>query len=264
MLKDFRKYFILWYYNLKAETALRQSFLMLVFGMVLNDVAFVAVWVFFFQSFGSFNGWQASDALGLEAMAAATYGLGYFFAAGPRKLPRMVDSGYFDNLLLTPGNLHLKIFAAFIRPSAIGDIIFGTILSIIYFIVVPAAWWQILAWFLVMIPGGIIVANFALFASLISFWVTDSDQLSYSLTDMMINPSLYPSAVYNQTMRFIFIYILPALAVGSLPVEAFRQNNYLISALVWALAFLWIAIANISLRVSVKHYESANLVANRV
>ena len=63
---ELRKYIFLLLYNLKAESALQKSFWILILGMMLNDIAFVLVWVFFFQSFIQFSSvvrvliWQRS------------------------------------------------------------------------------------------------------------------------------------------------------------------------------------------------------------
>jgi len=264
LLKELDKAFFIWKINFRSELAMRKSFLLLTFGMIINDLAFPIVWIFFFLNFGSFNGWEVADVIGLQAMAGLTIGLSFFTAGGATKLPQQIDSGYFDNHLLTPGNLYLKIFVSHIRTSALGDVFYGLIMTVIYFILIQANPLQIFIWILPIIPAVMIINNFILITGLVGFFINDATYLAGSLQDTLIGPSLYPSGAYSGALRFFFIFIIPAIAIGGLPVEIIKNNSYYMIFGIWLLAVIWTVLAYTLLNAVVKKYESANLLANRV
>lgn len=264
LIKELDKAFFIWRINLRSELAMRKSFLILTIGMIINDLAFPIVWIFFFLNFGSFNGWEVADVIGLQAMAGLTIGLSFFTAGGATKLPQQIDSGYFDNLLLTPGNLYLKIFVSHIRTSALGDVFYGLIMTVIYFILIQANILQMIMWLLPIIPAVMIINNFILITGLVGFFINDATYLAGTLQDTLIGPSLYPSGAYSGALRFFFIFIIPAIAIGGLPVEIIKNNSYYMILGIWGLGLLWTGLGYILLNAAVKKYESANLLANRV
>jgi len=264
LIKEFKKMAAMWHTNLRSELAMKQSFLMLTIGMIINDLAFPLVWIFFFMQFGDINGWNIKDIVGLQGMTALTIGLSFFTAGGANKLPQQIDTGYFDNHLLTPGNLYLKIFASHIRTSALGDVIYGTVMSVIYLVLIHADAGQILMWLLPVLPAVVIVNNFTLITGLVAFYITDASYLASSLLDTLVGPSLYPSGTYSSGLRFFFIFIVPAIVVGGLPVEIVKNYSWWLILGIWALAAVWTILANLALKAAVKKYESANLLANRV
>lgn len=261
---ELNKIFTLWRFNLKSELAMRQSFLLLTVGMIINDLAFVIVWVFFFMRFGTVNGWQAVDVIGLQAMVTMVYGLGFFFGGGANKLTQQIDSGYFDTHLLTPGNLYLKLFANHIRTSALGDILYGLITTTVFFIMIKAGLVDIMVWILCLIPATIILCNYNLIAGMIGFLVTDASYLAGSLLDVLVGSSTYPSGTYNEFLRFCFVFVIPSIVIGGLPVEIIKNHSYELVFLIWAIAIFWVLLAVFLLKKAIKRYESANLLANRV
>jgi ABC-2 type transport system permease protein len=250
--------------NLMAAAELRFSFLMQVVGMVVNNFAFVVVWLLFFKAFGTINGWSGVEVIGLQGFVAITFGLAFSFCYGANNLDSFVNNGTFDSILLTPKNLYLRILTTTTMTSAIGDTIFGIILFAIYTYITHASLVQIILLISLIIPATTIFINFALMASCISFYLPDSAQLSDDAFDILVGPSLYPSGVYQGVIRFIFIFIIPSIAVGGLPIEAVKNINVAEVALIWALAAAWFFVALWVLRKGVRRYESANLTGARV
>ena len=66
--------------NLENSAELRSSFLMNVFGMALNNIAFIFLWVFFVKSVGVVGGWTAYDIVGLQGFI--TFSGGFILSAG--------------------------------------------------------------------------------------------------------------------------------------------------------------------------------------
>lgn len=250
--------------NIVAAAELRFTFIMQVGGMVINNTSFLIVWILFFQVFGEINGWNAKETIALQGFLAIVYGFTFSFFSGVAELPNAIHNGVFDSLLLTPRNLYLRILTLVTRTSAIGDIIYGFLALIVYFILIQASIGQILLMFLLLIPSTLIMVNFALITSCLGFFIPNSEDLSRNVFEIMFGPSLYPAGVFQGGMRIFFLFILPTLALAGLPVEAVKELNFVEILIVLGLAFIWTLIAIFVLNQSIKRYESGNLTGARV
>jgi ABC-2 type transport system permease protein len=250
--------------NFSSAAALRGAFLMQIIGMMVNDAFFIAIWVFFFRTFGKINGWTATEYFAMMGVNACAFGLAMSLFYGSALLPRMIDNGSFDNLLLSPRRLYLRILTAGFNMSAVGDFFFGIALICFYAIFFHASALQIFQLLSLCIPAAAIICNFSLFTSLIAFFIPDSFTLAKNAFDMFLSPSLYPAGLFGGALRFIFIFIVPSLAIGGLQVEAVIKADWKIYGLVWLLAIIWTVITVWALAAAVKKYESGNLTGARV
>ncbi|HPO06000.1 MAG TPA: ABC-2 family transporter protein [Candidatus Gracilibacteria bacterium] len=250
-------------FNILNSAELRLSFIFQLLGMCLNNFLIVVSWIFFFQNFGSINGWSTTEFIGLQSFTAIIYGIAFSFAAGAMELPNLVNFGIFDSILLSPRNLYLAILTSKTRISALGDILFGLILLVAFFIINPIGFGASLILISLMIPATIILINFALICGCIAFFIPDSRDLSRVGFETMFAPSMYPSGLFQGGLRFFFLFIIPSIAIAGLPIEAIKNWNYLSILLVWTLAILWTAIALLVLKIGIKRYESSNLTGAR-
>ena len=249
--------------NFHNESELRGAFLLQIIGMFLNNFAFVLVWIFFFRAFGSINHWSTNETIALQGFIALVFGFCFAFGGGVRTLPRKIYNGSFDNFLLTPRSLYLRIATSGMDTSAFGDIIFGFALMVLYVILAHLSVLQVFLLATLTIPAALIFYNVAFLAHMIGFVLPDSERLSGSMFEMFFSPSMYPAALYQGVMRFIFFFGIPALAIGGVPVEVVRDVNPTWYVLIWAVAIAWTVIANIVLARMVRSYESGNLIGSR-
>ncbi len=56
--------------NIQSSAELRTSFLMNVFGMAINNTAFIILWGFFVNTVGKIGGWTVADIIGLQGFVA--------------------------------------------------------------------------------------------------------------------------------------------------------------------------------------------------
>ena len=68
--------------NIASAAELRVSFLMQVVGMMLNNTAFLVVWILFFKAFGDINGWTANEMFALQGFVAVAYGFTFSLFSG--------------------------------------------------------------------------------------------------------------------------------------------------------------------------------------
>jgi ABC-2 type transport system permease protein len=249
--------------NYRNEAELKTSFMVQVIGMVVNDAAFLFVWLFFFSAFGTINNWSYNETIALQGYIALTFGLAFSFGDGARYLAERVHNGIFDNLLLRPKNLYLSIVTSNMQISALGDVLYGLILFGIYIFVAHPSFLQIFLLLTMAIPTTLIFLNIAIICSLVAFFVPDADKLSKNLFEVFFSPSFYPSSLYTGAIRFVFFFIIPAIAIGGVPVEIVRDVNIPMYLVIWALGIGWTILASFLLKLAVKRYESSNLIGAR-
>jgi ABC-2 type transport system permease protein len=249
--------------NVKAAAELRTAFALQILGMMLNNMSFLIIWLFFANAFGKVNGWGAAEIIMLDGLAALIFGIAFGFGAGSRSLPDVIHNGVFDNFLLNPRVLYIRIIVNRIEVSAFGDMLFGSILVIIASVLMQINILQFGLLLGLIIPAGLIMLNFGIITSLLAFIVTDASEISRNAFEIFFGPSLYPGGLFQGSLRFFFMFIIPSLFVGAFPVEVIRDSNIQGLILTWAIAILWTIIAVILLNKAVKHYESSNLIGAR-
>ncbi len=258
MLKDLNFAFYAIKKNIQSSAELRASFLINIFGMVLNNSAFVILWVYFVKSVGIIGGWTAADIIGFQGFAALSYGVVFSMGAGIRKLPEYVTSGAFDGFMLSPKNLLVRVATSSFNSSAIGDGVFGLACLIIYAVLIHASLGQILLMILLIFFSIAVFLSTAIAVFSTSFLFVDSLAVSTSLFELFMTPTLYHGGAFQGTMRFIFTFVIPSLVVGALPVEALKDFSVAKIALIGVLAVLWFILSQKIFEKAVRKYESSN------
>lgn len=245
--------------NIQNSAELRTSFLMSIIGMAINNTAFVLLWMFFAQSVGIVGGWTAGDIIGLQGFVAISFGLAFAFLGGIFNMDEIVANGAFDRYLLAPKNLILRVATSSLRISALGDIVFGVVCLVIYIILVQASIWQILLMlYLCLISGIVFFAGMTVIYSM-SFLFTDATSVTRGFFEMFLTPALFHGGAFQGLLRFFFIFVIPSLVVGALPVEMIKHFSLSNLILVTVLAAVWTFLAVKVFYFGVRHYESSNL-----
>lgn len=244
--------------NLKNEKELKSSFIISIIGMCLNNISFLILWYYFGKTIGKINGWEAYDIFGLYGISTTSFGIVMGFFAGTFKIPEYISSGNFDRYLLTPKNILLKVSTSKIRVSAFGDLLFGIICFIIFSICNKLTIVQYLFSILLIIISGIILYSFGLVCMSISFYLMDGYNISNGLFGMFIGNSTYHGGAFTGFLRFVFIFIMPSLLLGAVPVEIIKTLS--VSSLIFIvfLTICWLTISILFFYKSLRKYESNN------
>jgi len=243
---------------LQSSAELRTSFLMNIFGMFINNTAFIVMWMAFSHAVGTIGGWTAIDIIALESYAALSLGTVFFFFGGIQKLPQYVLSGSFDRFLLSPKNPLLRMMTSHMMVSAFGDIIFGIAGLVLYAVLGGLNLTSI-----VMLVLGGILGVFAFLATSIgifsvSFFIMDTNIVSRGLFELYFTPSMYHGGAFSSGLRAFFTYVIPSLLVAILPVEATRNQSWETLGFIALLGCLWFALSVYIFHLGIRKYESAN------
>lgn len=244
--------------NIQSSAELRTSFLMNVVGMAINNTAFIILWVFFIKSVGVIGGWTAADIVGLQGFTAISYGLAFSLGAGIRKLPDHVASGAFDRFMLSPKNILVRVATSSFSASAVGDIVFGVTCLAIYGVLVHAGISQVLLMLLLVVLSTVLFFAVTTVIYSASFLFTDANSVVSGLFEMFLTPAIFHGGAFQGAMRAFFIFVIPALLVGTLPIEIIRNMSMDKLAIVVIFALIWAVLSVKIFSWAVRRYESSN------
>jgi len=258
MMNDFRFALYSIKKNIQGSAELRSSFLLNVFGMALNDIAFIFLWTFFVHSVGTVGGWTSIDIVGLLGFSAFSYGAVMSIFYGIFKLPDHVATGAFDRFMLSPKNLLFRVATSALLPSAVGDLLFGGVCIIIYAFSIHIGLNQF--FILCSLTIGVCLAFLAVIIAVFStsFLFVDANTVTNSLFNLFLGPSLFHGGAFQGAVRFIFTFIIPSLLIGGLPVEALKNSSWPSTALIIGYAAFLFIVSIMVFNRAVKKYESSN------
>ena len=245
--------------NFKNEKELKASFLITVFGMAINNIAFLLLWYYFGKTVGELNGWKAIDIFGLYAFTSGSFGLVTAFLGGIINIPQYISSGTFDKYLLTPKNILVKVSTSKIVNSALGDALFGLICLIIYSVGAKLSFIQILVSLYLILIACVVYYSFSLISMSVSFYLMDGSNVSQGLWNMFVSNSLYHGGAFTGILRIVFMFAIPSLLVGAVPVEIIKNLSLGNILFLTGMAAIWLIAAISFFYKSLKKYESNNL-----
>ncbi|MBE6160222.1 MAG: hypothetical protein E7157_04160 [Lactobacillales bacterium] len=244
--------------NFKNEKELKSSFIISVVGMAINNIAFLILWYYFGKTVGEINGWKPLDIFGLYGFTSTTFGLVDSLFNGLYKIPEYITTGNFDKYLLTPKNILLKVSTSKISTSALGDLLFGIVCFIIFAFFNKLTIIQLMLSLLLIILSSIIFYSFSLICMSISFYLMDGHNVSTGLYGTFVSNSLYHGGAFTGVLRAIFIFIIPSLLVGAVPVEIVKGLSLDGLIVVIFLATFWFLFSVFFFYKSLRKYESNN------
>jgi ABC-2 type transport system permease protein len=245
--------------NIRNEKELKSSFIISIFGMAINNIAFLILWYYFGKTVGELNGWQPMDVFGLYGFGTTSYGLVCSMFCGILDIPTYITTGNLDKYLLTPKNILVKITTSKIRVSAIGDLLFGIICFIIFAISSRLSFLQILLSIVLILLASIIFYSFSLICMSISFYIMDGHNVSEGIFGMFVGNSLYHGGAFTGVLRIVFIFVMPSLLLGAVPVEIVKTLSASSFILITLLTVFWFILSVLFFYKSLRKYESNNL-----
>ena len=244
--------------NFQNAKELKSAFITSIIGMCLNNTAFIVLWFNFGAMIGNINGWGPFDIFGLYGFSTTSYGIVCTFFYGIYNIPSYISSGNFDKYLLTPKNILMKVATSSISTSAIGDLLFGIICFGIFAVVSKLTLLQILLSLLLMLITSVIFFSFSLICMSISFYLMDGENISSGMYQMFLTPSLYHGGAFSGVLRIIFIFVVPSLLLGAIPVELIHNISVINLVMILLLTIFWFLISIMFFYKSLKKYESNN------
>lgn len=247
-------------YNIMREMTNRVSFLTNVGFMILNNATFVIQWLLLFSLKEDIGGYSLEDVMVLWGLAAGTYGFAHVFFQRAYMLPDLIINGKLDSFLVQPKNVLLSVISSGTSTSAIGDIIYGYMVLILFHFSVSNL---ILFTYFSMI-GALILAAFAVITGSISFWLVRGDMLAENLNNIIINFSTYPDGIFKGIVRLLLYTLVPVGMVVYLPLKVILNFDLISLLIVTGFAITLVLLAFFVFYKGLKRYSSSNLMSARI
>ena len=193
-------------------------------------------------------------------MASATYGFSHFFFKKAYNLSDIINTGKLDSFLVQPKNVLLSVITTDVEPSAIGDILYGFIMIILYKFTIES----VLLFTLLGICGGLIVTSVAVILNSLSFWFHKSDIISETGTGLMVSFATYPDGVFKGIVKILLYTIVPVGLSNYIPVRILINFDFKLVLLVLLFTALFIFFAFFIFFKGLKRYSSSNLMIARM
>jgi ABC-2 type transport system permease protein len=228
--------------------------------MILNNATFIIQWIILFRLNKNIGGYGMKEIMVLWALAASTYGLSHIFFNMAYDLPELIINGKLDSYLVQPKNVLLGVISSGTNTSAIGDLIYGYVVFVIF----NFSFGGLLLFTFLSITGALILTAFAVLTGSIGFWIVKGDMISNNLQSMMIHFSTYPDGIFKGIVRLILYTAIPVGLIIYLPVRvilSFHLTYLLI--LIGFTAFI-IFLAFYVFYKGLRRYTSSSLMSARV
>ncbi len=259
ILKIFRRYFKL---NLASQMEYRASFLVQVFGMVLNNAAFIVFWGVLFSTMGgSIVGYEMRDVMFLWAVASSAFGFCYILFHNVSRISHLIITGELDTFLLQPVPVLANILGASTQASAWGDFFYGWVLFFIFWGLNLEA---LLIFVLAVLIGGFVFTGIQIMAHTLTFYLGNAQLIVGSAFEFMISFSIYPEGIFSGVIRAAIYSILPAAFVTHIPLALATNFSVGIFLLWLAGSLVYCVIAVLFFYRGLRKYESGNLIITRM
>lgn len=246
----------LWKTNLLAALEYRASFISQVLGMLLNNAAFLAFWLLFFQRFPEVNGWGMRDMLGLYGMTATGFGLGVVLFGNALSLADIIGQNGLDPYLSLPRPVLLHVLASGSRISGWGDILTGLLCMALLGPGDAAAW---LRYGVASLASMAVFISFLVLVASLTFWIGSASALSGQAINAILAFATYPMSIFDGAAKLILLTVIPAAFVGAVPAAFVRQYTGSGLLQLAAAALIALLLATATFHRGLRHYESGGL-----
>lgn len=238
------------------------SFIIQVFGMALNNSAFIVFWYFLFQRIGgSLAGYQMSDVMFLWAMTASGFGMSVVLFGNAMVLSRMIYQGELDVYLLQPKGVLPNVLLSRTIVSGWGDLAYGLILFTATQTMTLSGWALFILFSVLMC--GVLTALRVLYHSL-TFWLGNAEDFAALGSELVVSFTLYPGSIFDGPILVALYSVVPAALIAYVPVEIFREFDAgRLLGVIGGDAALILA-AMLLFRAGLHRYESGNRIGTRM
>lgn len=246
--------------NFKSAIEYKVNFFLQLFGMLLNNGAFILFWLSLLGHTGALGGYQFTDVMFLWSIGPAAFGLAHAFCGNISRLGTMIQQGELDVYLLQPKDPQLHALISRTDVSAWGDVLYAVL--VISFLPGDGLKWGLFVLF--SLSGAVIfTATYTLVHSLSFFW-GGSLGIFRAFQEFLLSFSLYPEKIFPQGLRWVFYTIIPSGFLVFLPLEVFKQGDFWLIPVILSGTLGYLALSVVVFRWGLRKYESGNLVGTRL
>ena len=247
-------------YALMKEMLNKVSFISNIVFMILNNASFILEWVIFYSLRDNFGGYTFKMVLLLWGISASTYGFAHFIFKNAFNLHETITNGKLDSYLVQPKNVLLSSITTSVEPSAIGDLLYGYIMLLLYGFTIK----RFLLFTLFTILGGCVITSLAVILSSLSFWFNKADVIADTGNGLVTSFATYPDSIFKGFVKVLLYTIIPVGITTYIPVQVLINFNIYSFLIILGVSFIFIILAFFIFFRGLKRYSSSNLMVARI
>ncbi|MEK8128065.1 ABC-2 family transporter protein [Paenibacillus filicis] len=209
-----------WKLNLAGAMEFRLSFLMTAGMMLVNNVVWVFFWGVFFHRFSVVNGWGFQDVMMMWAVSAGGFGLMAVFFGNANRMAQLISTGQIDVYLTQPKPVLMHVLISRMSVSAIGDVIFGLLLFLIFG---DKSLLGALKFAAALLIAMLIFLFFIVIVNTLAFYMGNAEGLAYQLFHCLLAFATYPTDIFRSWGRLLLFTVVPAGFISYLPIGLLRS-----------------------------------------
>lgn len=247
-------------YNIMRDMVNPITFITNVLFMMLNNSTFIIQWLIIFQFKDNIGGYSFREVMFLWALTGCSYGLAHILFHRAFSIPDLIINGKLDSFLVQPKNILLSVISSSTSCSAIGDVIYGILILLIF----QTNLSQVILFILLCILSTLIQTAFGIILGSLSFWIPKGDILANTFNNLLINFTLYPEGIFKGFTRFFLYAIVPVGFVAYLPIKILTNFHVIYLLYIFLFTIAIILIAFLLFYKGLKRYSSSNLMVSRM
>ena len=256
-MKELKFLFAVWKSNLLSAMEYRVSFLIQVFGMILNDFMYFIVWIIFFQQFKDVRGWGLSEMYVTYGILASAFGLMSLLFGNALFLSEIINKGRLDYYLSLPRPVLLHTISSRMIASGMGDFTYG---FLSYALSGTFSWEGLLRFVLAVLLSAIVFTAFFILLQSLAFWFGMISNFVGLAFNALLTFGIYPITLFDNYAKLILFTIIPAALVGALPAEFVHEFTWKTLGELFAGTVAFLLLAVTIFRVGLKRYESGSAI----
>ncbi len=200
--------------QVRGQMQYRTSFLLDLLATATVTITEFGALALVFGKFGSVGGWTLGEVAFLYGLVELSFGLMDMLFGGfdPAHMGQVIRRGALDQLMLRPVNLTLQVLGSDFALRRLGRIVLGVVIVGLALAWNPIDWTLAKVLYLPLVVAGMVMFFGGLFmiGGTITIWTVESIQAMNILTyggSVLIS---YPMTIYNEWLRRLFTFVIPA------------------------------------------------------
>ncbi len=248
-------------FNLAAAMEYRGSFLLQVFGMALNNSAFIIFWAIVYSRINHIGEYGFREVMFIWALASAAFGFAHIIFGNIRQVSRIIMQGELDAYLLQPKDVCLNVLCSRTEVSAWGDLAYGLILFMAVWGFAPG---EFLLFCTFTVFSGLLMGCIMFSGEILTFFLGNTTVISRLVTEFVISFTLYPESVFRGTVKWLIYSLIPAGFIVFVPLKIFKLFSWQALGLLILIDLGYVFGSYLLFRLGLRRYESGNLIVGKL
>ncbi len=214
--------------QLRSQLQYRTSFALDLLATMLVTLTEFGALALVFERFGDIRGWTLGEVAFLYGLVELSFGLMDMVFAGfdPMRFGQEVRKGTFDRLLLRPVPVTWQVLGSDVTLRRLGRIALGVGIFTLALNLNPVAWTLTKLLYLPLVVLGMVLFFGGLFiiGATATFWTVESFEAMNILTYGGSYLISYPMNIYQDWLRRIFTFVVPAIFLNYYPALYFLDK----------------------------------------